>query len=121
MNKPRILIVDDDPAIRKFVQVNLEARAYTVFTADNGENGIREAAKEKPDLVLLDIVMPEMDGFAVCRRIRQDSQIPIIMLSAREGENDKDMCAACGANDYITKPFVLRELLSLIKNLLKPD
>jgi DNA-binding response OmpR family regulator len=121
MNKKCILIVDDDPAIRKFVQVNLEARGYAVFTADNGENGIRMAEKEKPDLVLLDIVMPEMDGFEVCRRIRQWSQVPVIMLSAREGENDKDTCAACGANDYMTKPFVLRELLSQVKTLLKPE
>jgi len=121
MSQKRILIVDDDPAIRKFVQVNLEARGYAVVTAENGENGVQTAEKEKPDLVLLDIVMPEMDGFEVCRRIRQWSQVPVIMLSAREGENDRDMCAACGANDYITKPFVLRELLSQIKNWLKQE
>jgi DNA-binding response OmpR family regulator len=64
-------------------------------------------------------MMPEMDGFEACRKIRKWSQLPILMLSAREGENDKEKCAACGANDYLTKPFVLRELLALVKTLLK--
>jgi DNA-binding response OmpR family regulator len=64
-------------------------------------------------------MMPEMDGFEACRKIREWSQLPILMLSAREGENDKEKCAACGANDYLTKPFVLRELLALVKTLLK--
>jgi DNA-binding response OmpR family regulator len=119
MNTYRILVVDDDPAIRKFVQVNLEARGYLVLQAGDGEEAIRIAEKDRPDLLILDIVMPEMDGFEVCSRIREWSGAPIIMLSAREGENDKEKCEACGANDYLTKPFVLRELLSLVKSLLK--
>jgi two-component system, OmpR family, response regulator VicR len=119
MDNFHILVVDDDPSIRKYVQVNLEARGYIVFQAADGEEAIRVAEKEKPDLLILDIVMPEMDGFTVCRKIRQWSSAPIIMLSAREGENDKEKCGDCGANDYLTKPFILRELLSLIKQMLK--
>jgi DNA-binding response OmpR family regulator len=119
MNIPRILVVDDEPSIRKFVQANLEAREYQVFTAADGEEALQVAEKEKLELVILDIIMPEMDGFTVCRRIREWSTVPILMLSAREGENDREKCEACGANDYITKPFVLRELLALVKTLLK--
>ena len=92
MNAYRILIVDDDPSIRKFVQANLEARGYEVSPAVNGEEAISIAEKEKPDLVILDIVMPGMDGFAVCLKIREWSNVPIIMLSAREGENDQEKC-----------------------------
>jgi DNA-binding response OmpR family regulator len=120
MTTSKILVVDDDPSICKFVQANLEARNYQVLTAVNGEEAIRMAEKEKPEMLILDIVMPGMDGFAVCRKIREWSSVPIIMLSAREGENDKEKCEACGANDYLTKPFVLRELLVMVKTLLKP-
>ena len=120
MNNPqRILVVDDDLSIRNFIRVNLEARSYQVFTAPDGEEAIRIAEKEKPELIILDIVMPGLDGFAVCRKIREGSSVPILMLSAREGENDRELCAACGANDYLTKPFVLRELLDRVKTLLK--
>jgi DNA-binding response OmpR family regulator len=121
MDIPRILVVDDDPSILKFVQANLEARGYQVLTAADGEEAIRIAEKEKPELILLDIVMPGLDGFAVCWKIREWSNMPVIMLSAREGENDKEKCAACGANDYLTKPFVLRELLDQVKTILKQD
>jgi DNA-binding response OmpR family regulator len=121
MNNPLILVVDDDPSIRKFVQANLEARGYKVLTAADGEEAILTAEKEKPELIILDIVMPEMDGFAVCRKIREWSSVPIIMLSAREGENDREKGAACGANDYLTKPFALKELLALVKTLLKQE
>ena len=120
MNNPqRILVVDDDPSILKFVQANLEARGYQVLTAADGEKAIRMAEKEKPELIILDIVMPGLDGFEVCRKIREVSTVPVIMLSAREGENDRELCAACGANDYLTKPFVLRELLDMVKTTLK--
>jgi len=121
MHIPRIMVVDDDLSIRNFIRVNLEARSYQVFTAPDGEEAIRIAEKEKPDLVILDIVMPGLDGFAVCRKIREWSAVPVIMLSAREGENDKEKCAACGATDYLTKPFVLRELLDRVKTLLKQE
>jgi DNA-binding response OmpR family regulator len=115
----RILVVDDDPAVRKFVQVNLEARGYIVFQAANGKEAICIAEKEKPELVILDIIMPEMDGFEVCRKLREWSNVPILMLSAREGEGDKEKCAVCGANDYLTKPFVLRELIAEVKTMVE--
>jgi DNA-binding response OmpR family regulator len=101
MNNPQLLLVDDDPSILKFVQANLEVRGYTALIAADGKEAIRIAQKEKPDLILLDIVMPEMDGFEVCRKIREWSSVSIIMLSAREGEGDKEKCEACGANDYL--------------------
>jgi DNA-binding response OmpR family regulator len=119
MDTYRILIVDDDPSILKFVRANLEARGYQVLLAADGKEAILQAEKEKPDLLILDIVMPGMDGFEVCRKIREKSSAPIIMLSAREGEGDKEKCEACGATDYLTKPFVLRELLALVKKSLK--
>ena len=118
MNIPRILVVDDDPSILKFVRANLEARGYKTLAAADGEEAIRIAEKEKPNLLILDIVMPGMDGFEVCRKIRLWSTVPVIMLSAREGENEREKCEACGADDYLTKPFVLKELLALAKTLL---
>ena len=119
MKSVRILIVDDDPAIRKFIRANLEARSYQVFLAADGEEGIKIIEAELPDLVLLDIMMPGVDGLEVCRRIRTWSEIPIIMLSAREGEMDKVKCLDCGADDYLTKPFSLVELLARIKAVLR--
>jgi DNA-binding response OmpR family regulator len=119
MKAQQILIVDDDPAICKFVKANLEARNYEVLLAADGEEALDVLDHELPDLILLDIMMPKIDGFEVCRRIREWSNIPIIMLSAREGEMDKVKCLDCGADDYLTKPFSLRELLSRIKAVLR--
>ncbi len=119
MKSTRILIVDDDPAIRKFIRANLEARDYKVLLADDGEEAVKAIEQELPDLVLLDIMMPKMDGIEACRRIREWSNIPIIMLSAREGETDVVRCLDCGADDYLTKPFSLKELLSRIKAILR--
>jgi DNA-binding response OmpR family regulator len=119
MNTKTILIVDDDPSIRKFIGANLTARGYQVLEAENGLVALELLKVNEINLILLDIMMPEMDGFEVCKRIRQTLQVPILMLSAREGEADNEKCAACGANEYITKPFVLRELLKLVKDLIK--
>jgi DNA-binding response OmpR family regulator len=121
MKTPLILIVDDDLSILKFVRANLEARNYAVLTAENGEEAVKIAGKEKPDLILLDIMMSGMDGFTACRNIREFNKAPIIMLSAREGEADREKSTACGANEYLTKPFVLKELLAHIKLQLKPE
>jgi two-component system, OmpR family, KDP operon response regulator KdpE len=118
MKPSRILIVDDDPAIRKFVRVNLEARDYEVLLATDGNECINLIEKEPADLILLDIMMPNIDGFEVCRRIRNKSRVPIIIFSAREGETDKEKCFDCGANGYLTKPFVLKEILLMIKQML---
>jgi DNA-binding response OmpR family regulator len=119
MKTPRILVIDDDPAIRKFIRANLVARSYEVFLAVDGEEGLRVLEKEMPDLILLDIMMPKIDGLEVCRRVREWSKIPIIILSARAGEMDKVKCLDYGADDYLTKPFSLRELLSRIKAVLR--
>jgi DNA-binding response OmpR family regulator len=119
MKTPRILIVDDDPAIRKFIKANLEAREYEVLLAADGDEGLKLIETEMPDLILLDIMMPKVTGLEVCRRVREWTEIPIIILSAREGEMDKVKCLDCGADDYLTKPFSLRELLSRIKAVLR--
>jgi DNA-binding response OmpR family regulator len=119
MKSSRILIVDDDPSIRKFIRANLEARDYEVLQAADGESALNILEKDQPDLIILDIMMPKMDGFEVCRRVREWSKIPIIMLSARDGEMDKVSCLDCGADDYMTKPFSLKELLSRIMAVLR--
>ena len=114
-NLKTILIVDDDPSIRKFLEANLTARGYTVSLAEGGPQAFQILSREPVNLILLDIMMPGMDGFAVCQTIRKTVKTPIIMLSAREGEGDNEKCLACGAEDYVTKPFPLKELLSKIK------
>lgn len=119
MKRNRILVVDDDPSIRKFVKANLEARDYQALMADDGDEAIKIIEEELPDLILLDIMMPKMDGYEVCQRVREWSDIPIIMISAKDSENDKVKCFDCGADDYLTKPFTLRELLSRIKAVLR--
>jgi DNA-binding response OmpR family regulator len=114
-----ILIVDDDPAIRKFVAANLQARGYETLIAPGGEEALNLIEERMPDLVLLDIMMPAMNGFEVCRSIREWSQVPIIMISAKDSVDDKVKCFDIGADDYLTKPFALHELLSRIKAVLK--
>ena len=100
MKKTKILIVDDDPAIRKFVGANLEARGYKVLLANDGEEALNLLTEEIPDLILLDIMMPHINGFEVCRKVREWYKMPIIILSARESENDKVNCLDYGADDY---------------------
>jgi DNA-binding response OmpR family regulator len=119
MKQTTILVVDDDPSIRKFVRANLEARDYSVLLAADGDEALQIVEKDLPDLIILDIMMPKIDGFEVCRQIREWSKIPIIMLSARENETDKVRCLDCGADDYLTKPFSLRELLSRVNAVLR--
>jgi two-component system KDP operon response regulator KdpE len=114
MPKQRILIVDDNPAVVKYVRANLDANNYATSVAINGNEALKAAELEMPDLVLLDIMMPEMDGFEVCRRLREWSTVPIIMLTARGDENDKVRCLAMGADDYISKPFGVNELMARI-------
>jgi DNA-binding response OmpR family regulator len=115
MHKQRILVADDEPAIRKFVRANLEARDYDTLLVTDGAEALAAIEKEIPDLLILDLMMPKMDGFEVCRRIREWSQIPIIVLSARGGEMDKVRCLEMGADDYITKPFGVDELMARVK------
>jgi len=117
--KKRILIVDDEMSILKFLRSNLEDRDYTVISATNGEEALEIIERELPDLVILDVMMPKMDGFEVCRRLREWSQIPIIMLSARGDESDKVQCLDLGADDYIVKPFGSNELMARVSAVLR--
>ena len=114
----RILVVDDEPDIRRLVAEALEATGYDVRTAANGEEAIRAASLYIPDLVLLDVMMPDMDGFAVYERLRAkpvDLRSPIIFLTARREINDKLLGFEKGAADYITKPFHIKELLARVR------
>ncbi len=114
-----VLIVDDDPVIVKFVSANLKARGFGVVSADDGEGAIRALEQHLPDLVILDIMMPGMDGFEVCRRMREWSKVPIIMLTAKNELNDKVELLNLGADDYITKPFGIEELLARVRAVLR--
>ena len=119
MAKTRVLVVDDEISIIKFLRANLENEGYKVLTAIDGANAMHTIEIEPPDLVILDIIMPKMDGFEVCRQLREWSQIPIIMLSARGDEDDKVKCLELGADDYVTKPFGAKELIARVKALLR--
>jgi two-component system KDP operon response regulator KdpE len=112
MTNTRILVVDDELDIIKLLRANLRAAGYEVFTVMNGVEALEVVEKEAPDLMLLDITMPKMDGFEVCRRVREWSQVPIIMVSALNDESDKLRCLDIGADDYVTKPFSKDELIA---------
>lgn len=114
MDKKRILVVDDDTAILRLLSTNLKARGYDVITATDGEEALEAVQKDYIDLIILDIMMPKVDGVQVCRHIREWSDIPIIILSARGDENDKVKCLELGADDYLTKPFGIAELMARI-------
>jgi len=113
--KVRILAVDDEPRYVRVIKINLEASGYDVITAESGATALELAVTENPDLVLLDLMMPDIDGYEVCRRIREFSNIPIIMLTALTETNNKVKGLDLGADDYITKPFSARELLARIR------
>ena len=115
MEKKRILIVDDDPAILRLLSTNLKARGYDVVTAVNGEESLEAVQREFVDLMILDLMMPKIDGVEVVRRIREWSDVPVIILSARGDENAKVKCLELGADDYLTKPFGIAELMARIK------
>jgi len=115
MDKKSILIVDDDPAILRLLSTNLKARGYEIFTATDGEESLETVQKDSIDLIILDLMMPKVDGVEVCRRVREWSDVPIIILSARGDENDKVKCLELGADDYLTKPFGIAELMARVK------
>ncbi|MGL5010901.1 MAG: response regulator transcription factor [Paracoccaceae bacterium] len=115
----KILIADDDPRLRDLVALALQRAAFTVITASDGASTLMHAARESPDLIVLDIGMPEMDGFEVCRRIRATSQVPILFLTARDDEIDRIVGLELGADDYVTKPFSPRELVARVRAILK--
>ena len=114
-NKTRILVVDDEPKIRMFIRANLEARGYEIYLAEDGVEATEEAARVLPDVIVLDVNMPRMDGIEACRKIREWSDTPIIILSVRDGEKDKVRALDEGADDYVTKPFGIEELLARIR------
>ena len=114
--KKTVLIVEDEKSIVDILRFNLEKDDYAVETAYDGETGLRLAVEKNPDLVLLDLMLPKMNGFDVCRRLRErGSNVPIIILTAREEEGDKVQGLELGADDYITKPFSMRELMARVK------
>jgi len=118
MAKSKILVVDDEHHIVELIKFNLEKEGYHVISARDGLQACQAARENKPDLIILDVMLPEMDGFEVCRTIQKDSEIreiPIIMLTARSEEIDKILGLEIGADDYITKPFSPRELLARVK------
>src|SRR5256714_14005571 len=122
--KHKILIVDDEPDAVEMIQFNMKAAGYDVVTAADGAEALKKARSVLPDLILLDLMLPEVDGVEVCKILRRDSQtrgIPIIMLTAKAAEIDRVLGLELGADDYVTKPFSPRELVLRIKNLMKRD
>ena len=114
-NKKTILIVDDEKPIVDILVYNLEKEGYNTLEAYDGETAIEIALDKKPDLILLDVMLPKVDGLTVCRKLRHTLKVPILMISAKDEEIDKILGLELGADDYITKPFSVRELLARVK------
>lgn len=119
MPDERVLIVDDEPAIRKFLRVTLTAQAYNTIEAASGQEALSIVAAEKPDIIVLDIGLPDINGIEVTRLLRQWTQLPIIILSVRGAESDKIAALDAGADDYLTKPFGVGELLARLRAALR--
>lgn len=115
----KILVTDDDPHLLRVIELNLEAAAYEVVTAPDGEQGLRQFFAQQPDMVILDVSMPKLNGYQVCQRIRDISNIPIIMLTAHTREQDIIKGLDLGADDYLSKPFTMGELLARIRAALR--
>jgi two-component system KDP operon response regulator KdpE len=118
-NKLRVLVVDDEPAIRTFLRVSLAAHDYTVFEAENGQAAIASVTASRPDIVILDLGLPDIDGIEVTRLLREWTQLPILILSVRGQEADKIAALDAGADDYLTKPFGAGELLARMRTALR--
>src|SRR5687767_4592951 len=114
-NPPHILVIDDEPQILRAMRTILNEKGFRVTTANRGEEGLTLAATNEPELVILDLGLPDMDGVEVCRRLREWTQIPIIILSVRDNERDKVAALDMGADDYLTKPFGIEELLARVR------
>jgi len=119
MKKPVVLVVDDEPQILRVMRASLPIRGYEVLTASSGKEALDQLSKQVPDLVILDLAMPEMSGLEVCRRVREFSAVPIIILSAKGSESDKVAALDLGADDYVTKPFGMDELLARARAVLR--
>ena len=115
----RVLVVDDDPLLVRLVRTHLEKAGYKVLTAADGEQALETAANELPDLVVLDLMLPKLDGYEVCRRIREFSMVPVVMLTARGEPVDRLRGFEMGADDYLSKPFVPAELLARVRAVLR--
>lgn len=115
----QVLVVDDEPQIRRFLDIALRAEGHRVLLAANGEEGLALAALHSPDLVILDIGLPGIDGHEVLRSLREWSRVPVVMLSVRDAETEKVGALDCGANDYVTKPFGTQELMARVRALLR--
>src|SRR3954469_13928336 len=118
--RPTILVIEDEPALKKFLRITLASQDYVVLEATRGEEGIRHAATSSPDLVILDLGLPDMDGVDVARRLREWSATPIIVVSARGREQEKVVALDAGADDYLPKPFGVGELLARVRVALRP-
>ena len=120
---PRILIVDDEPDLLVVLRFGLEAAGFEVLEASDGERGLDMARTERPDLLVLDLMLPRMDGYKVCRALKFDEryrQLPIFILSARSGETDRRLAMDLGADEYITKPYEVKELVARVRARLQP-
>jgi len=115
----RILVVDDEVPVTDLIKYNLEKNHYQVIVAHDGESALQTARESNPDLILLDLMLPKVDGLDVCRELRKTSQVPIIMVTARGEESDRVIGLELGADDYLTKPFSMRELMARIKAVLR--
>ena len=115
----KVLVIDDDPSLLRALRVGLQAGGHDVTTATNGETGISQAALSAPDVIVLDLGLPDMDGQTVCRRVRQWSEVPIIILSASGTEHLKVAALDGGANDFVTKPFSMAELEARIRAVIR--
>jgi len=115
----RILLCEDDPRVRRVLRLSFEAEGYRVNEAATGSAGLVELHRDPPDVVLLDLMLPDLDGFTVCREIRRDSAVPVIMVTARVDSHDVVAGLEAGADDYVTKPFVAKELSARIRALLR--
>jgi len=113
--EPKILVIDDEPQIARALRTILQARRFQVLVAHNGETGLALAAAQQPDIIILDLGLPDMDGVEVCRRLREWTQTPIIILSVRDSEQDKVLALNQGADDYLTKPFGIEELIARLR------
>ncbi|MBK8232476.1 MAG: response regulator transcription factor [Candidatus Eisenbacteria bacterium] len=116
---PSVLIVEDDPKIAALVRKNLEAAGFACRVAGDGHTALREVAADLPALIVLDLMIPGVDGLEVCRRVRRQTQVPVLMLTARSGESDKVLGLEIGADDYLTKPFSTAELVARVRALLR--
>jgi two-component system response regulator VicR len=122
LNQRKVLVVDDEKPISDIIKFNLTKEGYQIITAFDGEEALNQVRTTQPDLILLDVMLPKLDGFQVLRKIRETNQVPVIMLTAKEEEVDKVLGLELGADDYITKPFGMRELIARVKaNLRRTD